>query len=144
MHAISARPATQGDIAFLTELRLRTFNEHLVSAGIFLTLEEHRRAASANIEACSIFELADRPIGMMKVLRSADEWTVDQIQLEPEFQGHGLGTEVLRSLQQSARSEGVRLSLYVLKVSPALRLYERLGFSIVGEEEGMYAMRSEA
>ena len=68
----------------------------------------------------------------------------DQIQLEPEFQGHGLGTEILRSLQQSAQFAGAQLSLHVLKVSPALRLYERLGFNIVGEEDGMYAMRSEA
>jgi len=144
MHAYSTRPATEEDIAFLTELRLRTFRQHLISAGIVLTLDEHRRSAGANIESCSIIEVADRPIGMLKVLRSEDEWTVDQIQLEPEFQDKGLGTEILRSLQQSARAARVRLSLYVLKVNPALRLYERLGFSIVVEEEGMYAMQSEA
>jgi ribosomal protein S18 acetylase RimI-like enzyme len=81
---------------------------------------------------------------MMKVLRSDGEWTIDQIQLEPEFQSRGMGTEIVRNLQASAQAAGVRLTLKVLKVNPALRLYERLGFKVVGEEEGIYAMQSEA
>lgn len=144
MHPFSTRPATPQDIAFLTELRLRTIHEHIVRAGTVLTLEEHRRRASANLESCSVFEVGGRPVGMMKVLRSDGEWTIDQIQLEPEFQSRGMGTEILRKLQASAQAAGVRLTLKVLKVNPALRLYERLGFKVVGEEEGIYAMQSEA
>ena len=144
MHPFTVRPAEPADIAFLTELRLRTIHEHIVRAGTVLTLEEHQRRAATNLESCAVFELAGRPIGMMKVIRSVREWNLDQFQLEPEFQGHGHGAEILRQLQASARAAGVLLTLKVLKVNPALRLYERLGFKIVGEERGIYAMQSEA
>jgi len=144
VHAFSIRPAEPADIAFLTELRLRTIHEHILRAGTVLTLEEHQRRAGANLDSCTIFKLAGRPIGMMKVIRSTSEWNLDQLQLEPEFQSHGHGSEILRQLQASARAAGALLTLKVLKVNPALRLYERLCFKIVGEEEGIYAMQSEA
>jgi len=144
VHTFSARAAKTEDITFLIDLRLRTIQEHIVRSGTVLTMEEHRRRASANLESCTIFEVEGRPIGMMKVVRSDGEWNLDQLQLEPQFQGHGMGSEILRQLQVAARAAGVLLTLEVLKVNPALRLYERLGFKIVGDEEGIYAMQSEA
>lgn len=144
MLPFATRAATAEDVPFLTELRLRTIHEHIVRAGTVLSLEEHRRRASSNLGSCSVFEIGGRPIGMMKVLRSADEWNIDQIQLDPEFQSRGMGSEILRSLQSSARAAGVRLTLKVLAVNPACRLYERLGFRVVSEEEGIYAMQSKA
>jgi RimJ/RimL family protein N-acetyltransferase len=141
---VTTRAAGPEDIEFLAGLRMRTVHEHIVRAGTVLTLEQHRRRASANLDSCTLFEIARRPIGMMKVIRSDSEWDLDQFQLEPECQRQGLGSDILRQLQATARTAGVRLTLKVLKVNPALRLYQRLGFKIVGEEEAIYAMQSEA
>jgi ribosomal protein S18 acetylase RimI-like enzyme len=144
MLAVNARPATPDDVVYLTELRMRTIHEHICNAGTVLTLEEHQRRASSNLESCTVLEAAGKRIGMMKVLKSTGEWNLDQFQLDPEVQGQGVGSALVKQLQASARVAGVSLTLSVLQVNPAVRLYERLGFRIVREEPGIYAMQSEA
>jgi ribosomal protein S18 acetylase RimI-like enzyme len=41
-----------------------------------------------------------------------------------------------------ARRSGKPVALQVLKVNPARRLYERLGFSVTGENETLYFMKA--
>ena len=55
--------------------------------------------------------------------------------LLPAHQRRGIGTEVVRWLQERARERGVPLTLGVLKVNPARALYERLGFVRTGDDE---------
>jgi ribosomal protein S18 acetylase RimI-like enzyme len=46
----------------------------------------------------------------------------------------GLGTEVIRALQQECDTRGWTLKLQVLKGNTAERLYRRLGFEVAGED----------
>jgi ribosomal protein S18 acetylase RimI-like enzyme len=46
----------------------------------------------------------------------------------------GLGTEVIRVLQQECGARGWTLKLQVLKENAAERLYRRLGFEVAGED----------
>lgn len=62
----------------------------------------------------------------------------------PEAQGRGIGAALVRGLQAEARVAGMPLKLKVLKTNPALRLYQRLGFAIVGEDEHGWEMQSSA
>lgn len=139
-----ARPAVAEDVQFLVELRLQTIGEHIRRAGTVLSDEEHRSRATSHLSSCTIFELEAAPIGMIKVLRSEHVWTVEQLQLSPQVQRHGLGTSIMRKLQQEAEQAGLRLTLGVLAANPALRLYERLGFRLVSEDRGILWMQSEA
>jgi len=141
---VASRPATLEDLPFLVSLRLRTIEEHIRAAGTQLTLSEHEARAASNLESCSILLANGQPIGMMKILRTPGQWNLDQFQVEPDFQGQGVGTQLMRGLQQEAAQVGVKLTLSVLKGNPALHLYERLGFTIVSETEGLYGMESAA
>ena len=58
----------------------------------------------------------------------------------PEHQNRGVGTWALRQIQQAAALEGTPCRLSVLKSSPALRLYERLGYVRVSADELSYEM----
>jgi GNAT superfamily N-acetyltransferase len=138
------RPAVVEDIPFLLELRLQTIDEHIRRAGTVLSVDEHRSRAASHLSACTIFELEAAPVGMIKVLRSEHVWTVEQLQLLPQVQRHGLGTSLMRELQQEAEQAGVLLILGVLAVNPALHLYERLGFRLVSEDRGILWMQSAA
>jgi ribosomal protein S18 acetylase RimI-like enzyme len=80
-------------------------------------------------------------VGILKVDRSGPEWKIIQIQIEPELQGHGVGSMVLRQVITEAEAKEVSLALSVLKLNPAMALYERLGFSVVGEGVHEYEMR---
>jgi ribosomal protein S18 acetylase RimI-like enzyme len=50
----------------------------------------------------------------------------------PECRGHGVGTQLLSHLLRAAESRYPSLSLSVSPDNPALRLYSRLGFEMVG------------
>ena len=55
------------------------------------------------------------------------------ISLTEPFRGHGMGSAMMGAMLGELRDAGyARASLSVQKLNPALRLYERLGFRIVG------------
>ena len=55
------------------------------------------------------------------------------ISLFAEYRGHGIGTVLMRRMLDDLKAAGyARASLSVQKANPALRLYKRLGFRIVG------------
>ncbi len=58
-----------------------------------------------------------------------------------EFRGRGIGTALLGTLLSSARARGIRaVSLSVEDGNPARRLYERVGFTVVGRNGGSDTM----
>ncbi len=144
MSKLQFRDATPQDIDYLTQLRLRTIHEHIRNAGTDLSYEEHELRARTRLQCCSILSLSSRTVGMIKVLRATKSWTIEQLQIEPEFQRRGLGACVLRELQQDAKASGVVLLLSVLSVNPALSLYRRLGFKVLHESNGIVEMQSAA
>lgn len=144
MSQVQFRDATPQDIDYLTQLRLRTIHEHIRNAGTDLSYEEHELRARTRLQCCSILSLSSRTVGMIKVRREAKAWTIEQLQIEPEFQRRGLGASVVRELQQDAKASGVDLLLSVLSVNPALSLYRRLGFKVLHESNGMVEMQSAA
>ena len=78
---------------------------------------------------------------MLKVIRSGTEWEVAQLQVAPEHQGRGIGTQMLEHVRAEAQNVGADVLLSVLKSNPALRLYLRQGFSVAGESSIAYKMR---
>jgi ribosomal protein S18 acetylase RimI-like enzyme len=58
-----------------------------------------------------------------------------------ESRGRGIGTELLKRLHAALAELGYeRISLSVQKANPALRLYARMGYSVVKEQETDYIM----
>lgn len=70
-----------------------------------------------------------------------DEIFVSQLFIERTHQRRGIGTEVMNRLMKEAEGMNRPLRLDVVKINPAKRLYERLGFRIVGEEEHKFHMK---
>lgn len=63
-----------------------------------------------------------------------DETPSFSISLYRQHRGQGLGTAMMRAMLGELRDAGyARASLSVQKENPALRLYERMGFRIVGD-----------
>lgn len=140
---LTVRPATESDLPYLISLRLDTMSEHLRKAGVQLVADEQEARARVHLESCAIVLLDGQPAGMLKVVKRPDSWTIVQIQIAPRFQGQGLGTQLIAEALVEARQARVPVLLSVLKANPARELYERLGFTIVGEGELEYEMRAE-
>jgi ribosomal protein S18 acetylase RimI-like enzyme len=90
--------------------------------------------------ACQIIVLNGQDIGVISVGREGTSMFLSNIELLPAYQGRGIGTFLIKALLDEAHQKGVVLTLQVLKVNPARRLYERLGFAISGETATHYQM----
>jgi ribosomal protein S18 acetylase RimI-like enzyme len=88
-----------------------------------------------------IVERDGDPIGQISVRRTADEIFLAAIEIAPEHQNQGIGSQLLKALLSESGQSQLPVTLQVLKVNPARRLYERLGFEHAGETSTHYLMR---
>ena len=63
-----------------------------------------------------------------------------EIQIHPDHQNQGIGSSILLDLTERSVTDGKELRLRVLKSSFAVKLYEKLGFKIVGESDVQFHM----
>ena len=68
------------------------------------------------------------PIGRMMVERSEAAILLRDIALLTEYRNAGIGGRLIQDLMNEATSAGKPIELHVVASSPAVRLYERLGF----------------
>lgn len=126
---------------FLLRLRRQTMAPHLLAAGTDLSEEEHERRVRYRFDCAVVLLFDGLPAGLLKVARDGAAWQLIQIQLAPELQGRGLGQRLIEGVLAEARKAGAPVELDVLKINPARRLYERLGFAVVAENEHSFDMR---
>lgn len=77
----------------------------------------------------------DRPIGRIYVDVRSDEVRLIDIALLPEYRGLGIGRRLLRECQEKALAANLPLRLRVEPDNPALRLYQRMGFKVIADEQ---------
>ncbi|HEY7404292.1 MAG TPA: GNAT family N-acetyltransferase [Candidatus Angelobacter sp.] len=82
-----------------------------------------------------IIEHEGASIGRLMVLRKPDSVLLVDIALLPEFRGQGIGGDMIRELIQQCNQQKLPLRLQVLRLNPAQRLYERLGFKTTAEDQ---------
>jgi len=78
------------------------------------------------------------PVGRLYVHRGETEIRIVDIALLPLHRRGGIGSSLLRDLFAEADAAGKRVTIHVERMNPALRLYERLGFSVAEDEGGVY------
>ena len=138
------RPAGPGDEEFLLALYRSTREDELALTGwdeaqrsTFVRMQflaQRRHYDASYPDATDEIVLRDgRPIGRRLVARDARQIHLVDIALLPERRGAGIGERLVRELIAEGETRGVPVNLYVLASSPAIRLYERLGFVRTGE-----------
>ena len=154
MSSTMLRTATPEDEAFLFELYSSTRAEEMAAWGwpapqreMFLKMQYAAQSQAFR----STFPQADhhiilhgeRPIGRLFIDRCGLHLTLVDIALLPEYRRQGIGTALLRDLQEEAARVGKAVRLHVFKTNPAARLYERLGFQRIGEDGVTFLGRAE-
>jgi GNAT superfamily N-acetyltransferase len=140
---LALQSATEDDLPFLLSLRKSTMTEHLRRAGAPVDDEHHLARIHHHFDDAQIVWLNGRPAGLLKHYRDAAGWRIVQIQIDPAFQGQGLGRRLLAGVLDQADAEGAPVTLSVLKGNPARRLYEALGFTPIKETDLEHEMRYE-
>ncbi|WP_062053580.1 GNAT family N-acetyltransferase [Aquimarina longa] len=141
MKKIELIKAQESDKDFLFRLRKLTMDEHLKNSRIHLSDEEHLSRVNFEYENAYVLSLSAQRVGMLKHIEKVHYIEIIQLQILPEYQGQGIGKSVLKDIITEAKALGKSLKLKVLKENPARYLYERSGFSIIGEDQYEFDMQ---
>ena len=137
------RPANANDRDFLFSLFVRTMKDVVEQTwgwdDAWQRADFDRRFSSYTV---SIIEISGQAIGGVFVEDTEGSVYVHELQLLPPFQNRGVGTAVMRSVIHNATRRGVPVDLTVVPANHrAQRLYERLGFEVIGTESPLIRMR---
>lgn len=138
------RPVRDSDRPFLLALFGESRSAEIAHAGwdeaTSAAFVEHQFAAQDDHyrrnypgATLDVVELDGEPAGRLYVHRGPRDIRIMDILLAPGFRGRGVGAALLRGLIAEATASGRVLSIHVERDNPARRLYERLGFTAVGE-----------
>ena len=138
----SMRPATLADKAFADDLLFMTMHEYVEA-----TWPNNRHAHQQYYKLNSfdpmntrILLMDNRDIGRLSTTKRADCIFIDELHILPEYQGLRIGTSAIEAVIQEAREAGLPVKLMVLTVNPAYRLYLRMGFRVIAEEDHRFHM----
>lgn len=141
--AVRLRPATLEDEPFLRQLFASTRADELSLLAcddsqkeMFITLQfngqRQQYAMTYPKAAHSVILFNEGRVGRMIVASSEAAISLVDISLLPEYRNAGIGSGLIQDLLKEAATSGKAVRLNVFALSPAIRLYERLGFSRVG------------
>ena len=145
---ITLRPATPADEPFLYRVYSSTREDELALVDwddaqkeAFLLMQhnaQHTHYHQYYPQASYDLILSDGdPVGRLYVDRTPEQIHIIDIALLPEYRNAKIGSTLLRELLDEARSTGTAVRIHVERFNPALRLYDRLGFTIVADH-GVY------
>jgi ribosomal protein S18 acetylase RimI-like enzyme len=143
---ITLRAPRSVDADFFYAVTEQTMRAHIVAAGGAWD-EGRRREEMTEVSLdpnASVITLGTVDAGVLLVERSPHEMHLHILYLFPTFQGLGIGSALVSSLQREAAERQVPLRLKVLKVNPAKGFYERIGFSVEVETEHFFCMKNAA
>jgi ribosomal protein S18 acetylase RimI-like enzyme len=148
---VTLRPATPADEPFLADL----FADTRAPEFALLAVDESTREALVQMQytaqtrsyaaahpqgTCDLVRVDGEPAGRLYVDRHGSDVSLLDISLLKPYRGRGVGTRLLAALIDEARERGCQVHLQVARHNPALRLYQRLGFSVVNDGEVYLAM----
>lgn len=82
------------------------------------------------------------PLGRLLTRRTHHEIRLIDISLLSQHRNKGIGSEIIRDLLCEAHNIRIPLRLSVLRMNPASRLYDRLGFVVTNEDDMYYEMEA--
>lgn len=138
--SITYRKATENDLDYLLDLRMKTMVPHYAEADLPTDDDTTLKRVLHEFEKANIILLDNEPVGLLKINKTNSETEVLQLQIDPSQQGKGLGRLILTDILKEASLVKNIVSLSVLKTNKAQHLYSSLGFKIINEDEHSYFM----
>ena len=138
-HSLSTRPVTRDDERFLRQvykssrgddLRGLGWEEDRISKFLEMQYEAQRKFFESDYQNASdeVVLLDSKPAGRLIVERREHEIRFIDLGLLPAYRNQGVGTSIVRQLQEEALASNKSLRLQVIRFNRAVNLLERLGF----------------
>lgn len=143
MESITLRPVDETDEDFLIalykssrgdDLRGLGWDEDRISEFLGMQYTAQRNLEGDQEHTSDQLVLLDgKPIGRLSVETRADEIRCLDLALLADYRNQGVGTHLIRRLQEEARPANLPLRLQVIRFNRAVNLLERLGFRRTSE-----------
>jgi ribosomal protein S18 acetylase RimI-like enzyme len=104
-------------------------------------LEYKNKFSNANYQ---LILYKQKSAGRLYLWESDKEVRIIDITLLPEFQGKGIGKNILTDIIKNAHQKNKFVSLHVAPANPAKKLYEKLGFKTMRAESTREYMECKA
>lgn len=138
---INFKKAKIEDIHYLLWLRKVTMSDYMLNSGLEVNDKEQLNRINYNFDDAKIIYFDEEKIGLLKISERETEIEIVQIQLDPSFQGKGIGRLIFESIIKNAKNKNKTLFLSVLKANPAKKLYDSLGFKTINTTNDSFEMR---
>lgn len=129
---VQFRSTTQADEAFAFHVRETTMRDYVMETWGVWNAVEARAQINEDIRSSKskIIVIDGQDAGVLRVEEFDTHIHLDQLWILPEFQRLGFGRFILEQTIEKAKSKGLPLRLWVLRVNPAREFYKRMGFTI--------------
>jgi len=91
--------------------------------------------------AYEILLKGDKEIGFCFIEHYSDHTFIRELVLLPEFQGQGIGSNVLRRAIEESKTNNIPIKLRVLIKNRAQHLYRKMGFKDIGVNDTHFEMK---
>lgn len=137
------RPARQSDLPFVVALHNESLREYLEP--LFGWDQNHWKSFIStwfDPQRVKIIQVDEVDSGLLVVEERSDEILFESISITSSLRNLGLGSKIIGDVIERSKVSGFPIHLDVLKTNlPARRLYERLGFVVIGETETDFQLR---
>ncbi len=148
--SVVLRPVGEEDTAFLRDVYRSTREDELALTGwdeaekdafAGMQFEAQRRYYSEQYAGASfdVVMVDGQPAGRLYVARWPEEIGIVDIALLPTYRNRGIGGTLRREILAEGAERALPVTIHVERFSPALRLYDRLGFVPVADR-GVYLL----
>ncbi|MFF2479427.1 GNAT family N-acetyltransferase [Paenibacillus sp. NPDC058071] len=134
MEQITLHQSQNSDMETIANLRAIVLRDDLTRLGRFDEEKVRQRFRDA-FDPVHTWIIKDTSfIGCIAFKPILDGYLLEHFYIHPDYQGKGVGSQVLEYVFKQDDVVGKRVTLNVLQGSPAQRLYERYGFKVDRED----------
>ena len=137
------RAMVQQDFNFYQDLHKNSLKPYVEQIWGWIDSQQEKRLKECfNPLKMQVIQVCDQDVGVLEIEKTSEGVFLKNILILPEFQGRGLGSQIIKDVVEDAIPLSVFLS--VLRPNPAKKLYERLGFKVVSEDPERFYMKRES
>lgn len=136
------REVTQQDYNFIYHVKTTTLKPHIELVwGWDEAVQTKYLEESFGLETQLIISYEDKEIGILELNELNQRIDVVELEILPEYQRKGIGTNILKDIIQEYKGKGKNVGIGCFKINAdAKRLYERLGFILIKETPTHYVL----
>jgi GNAT superfamily N-acetyltransferase len=138
---IALRPAVTQDFEYCERLYFSGMKTIIEELHLNKTAQAIAFREQWTLTEVRIISANGSDVGWLQSTSRDDGLFVAQLFVDGPFQRQGIGTEVMNRLIGEAARLNQAVRLAVVKINPAARLYERLGFHTTHEDDRKFYMK---